>query len=226
MHSLRSRRTNTASIFFPAAMKAPIVVFIHGGYWQALDSSFFSHLARGLNAHGIGVAIPGYDLCPDVTVDHIIQQMRMATRELARLGHPLVDQRPFRWRTSRRLHAGDRLAGIRCFVARGSRHRGLRHFRPVRPWAAGRNVHQQGIASRRGDGEGREPVVLERAIARKPRCGGRRKRKRGISPAKPDHRRALGRGRACHAVRRYSRRQPFRGDCAPWPIRTRRWCRA
>jgi arylformamidase len=76
--------------FFPGENEGPIVVFIHGGYWQALDSSFFSHLAGGLNAHGVSVAIPSYDLCPGVTVDHIIQQMRAAARELARLGRPLV----------------------------------------------------------------------------------------------------------------------------------------
>jgi arylformamidase len=76
--------------FFPGSDQGPIVVFIHGGYWQALDGSFFSHLAGGLNAHGIGVAIPSYDLCPAVTVDRIIEQMRMATRELARLGHSLI----------------------------------------------------------------------------------------------------------------------------------------
>jgi arylformamidase len=74
----------------PAGSKAPIVVFIHGGYWQSLDTSFFSHLASGLNAHGIDVAIPGYDLCPQVSVEDIIAQMRTATRELARLGRPLV----------------------------------------------------------------------------------------------------------------------------------------
>jgi arylformamidase len=76
--------------FFAGERDAPIVVFIHGGYWQAFDASFFSHLAGGLNAHGIGVAIPSYDLCPDVTVDEIIRQMRHATRELARAGQPLV----------------------------------------------------------------------------------------------------------------------------------------
>jgi arylformamidase len=68
----------------------PIVVFIHGGYWQALDGSSFSHMARGLNAHGVDVAIPSYDLCPQVSVDEIIQQMRNASRQLARLGRPLV----------------------------------------------------------------------------------------------------------------------------------------
>lgn len=76
--------------FFPGDNEGPIVVFIHGGYWQALDSSFFSHLAGGLNAHGVSVAIPSYDLCPGVSVDHIIQQMRMASRELARSGRSLV----------------------------------------------------------------------------------------------------------------------------------------
>ncbi len=76
--------------FFPADNTGPIVVFIHGGYWQALDGSFFSHLAGGLNAHGISVAIPSYDLCPDVTVGEIIGQIRTMTRALARLGQQLV----------------------------------------------------------------------------------------------------------------------------------------
>jgi arylformamidase len=75
---------------FSGDSSGPIVVFIHGGYWQALDGSSFSHCARGLNAHGISVAVPTYDLCPAVTVADIITQMRMASRELARLGYPLV----------------------------------------------------------------------------------------------------------------------------------------
>ena len=56
---------------FPGDDNGPIVVFIHGGYWQALDGSFFSHCARGLNAHGVSVAVPTYDLCPQVTIDAI-----------------------------------------------------------------------------------------------------------------------------------------------------------
>jgi arylformamidase len=76
--------------YFPAANHGPIVVFIHGGYWQALDSSFFSHLARGLNAHGFSVAIPSYDLCPGVAVGDIIEQTRAAMRELAKMSRRLV----------------------------------------------------------------------------------------------------------------------------------------
>jgi arylformamidase len=75
---------------FPGGNQGPIVVFIHGGYWQALDGSSSSHLAAGLNAHGIDVAVPSYDLCPAVTVADIIVQMRTASRELARLGRALV----------------------------------------------------------------------------------------------------------------------------------------
>jgi arylformamidase len=75
---------------FAGGSDGPLVIFIHGGYWQALDSSSFSHCACGLNAHGISVAVPTYDLCPAVSVADIITQMRMACRELAKLGHPLV----------------------------------------------------------------------------------------------------------------------------------------
>jgi arylformamidase len=80
---------NTIDVFAGDG-QGPIVVFIHGGYWQALDGSSFSHCARGLNAHGIDVAVPSYDLCPQVTVDTIIAEMHASARALAKLGRPLV----------------------------------------------------------------------------------------------------------------------------------------
>jgi arylformamidase len=57
---------------------APLALFIHGGYWRSLDPSLFSHMARGLNAHGVAVAVVGYDLCPEVTIAEIIDQIRHA----------------------------------------------------------------------------------------------------------------------------------------------------
>lgn len=75
---------------FEGNSDGPLVVFIHGGYWQALDGSSSSHCVRGLNVHGISVAVPTYDLCPNVRIGDIIGQMRAASRELARLGRPLV----------------------------------------------------------------------------------------------------------------------------------------
>ena len=66
-------------LFLPAAGEtAPLVMFIHGGYWRAMDPSFHSHMARGLNERGFAVAMVGYDLCPIVTIADIIEQIRRA----------------------------------------------------------------------------------------------------------------------------------------------------
>jgi len=69
----------TVDLFFPEATgHTPLAMFIHGGYWRALDPSFFSHLAGGLTARGVAVAVAGYDLCPQVTIAQIIDQIRTA----------------------------------------------------------------------------------------------------------------------------------------------------
>src|SRR5262245_61111314 len=60
----------------------PSVIFIHCGYWQSLDRSFFSHMARGLNERGVTVAVPSYDLCPHVRIGDIVEQMRAACAAL------------------------------------------------------------------------------------------------------------------------------------------------
>lgn len=70
--------------FFEAG-DGPTVMYIHGGYWQAVHRSFHSHQARGLNAHGISVAVPSYDLCPNVRIGDIVEQIRAAVNTLARM---------------------------------------------------------------------------------------------------------------------------------------------
>ena len=62
--------------FFPSRAGAPICAFIHGGYWRSRDRKTFSYIAKGLNARGISVAIPSYDLVPNVTLLKIVDQMR------------------------------------------------------------------------------------------------------------------------------------------------------
>jgi len=57
---------------------SPLAMFIHGGYWRMNHWSSYSHMAASLNRHGIDVAIAGYDLCPQVTIAGIIDQMRAA----------------------------------------------------------------------------------------------------------------------------------------------------
>src|SRR5258705_2953958 len=63
-------------LFSPrGATTAPLALFIHGGYWRSLDPSLFSHIARGLHAHHVTVAVVGYDLCPEVTIAQIHAQI-------------------------------------------------------------------------------------------------------------------------------------------------------
>ena len=64
---------------FPAARKgAPVHVFIHGGYWRALDKHIYSHVAGPMVAAGATVVLPNYDLCPQVRITDIVLQMRRA----------------------------------------------------------------------------------------------------------------------------------------------------
>ncbi len=65
--------------FFPANDdNAPLALFIHGGWWRTLSPKSFSQMARGANAHGVSVAVAGYDLCPHCGIGDIIEQMRAA----------------------------------------------------------------------------------------------------------------------------------------------------
>jgi arylformamidase len=54
----------TVDIFPARVASAPLLVFIHGGYWRRFSSKEFSLVARGLVAHGIAVAVTNYSLCP------------------------------------------------------------------------------------------------------------------------------------------------------------------
>lgn len=81
---------------FPAARPdAPVLVFIHGGYWRALDKADHSFIAPAFNASGACVVLPNYALCPGtaqqpVTVPYITLQMVTALawtwRNIAALG--------------------------------------------------------------------------------------------------------------------------------------------
>ncbi len=60
----------------PAAKTgAPVLVFIHGGYWRSLDKADHSFIAPSFNADGAMVVVPNYALCPAVSVEHITLQM-------------------------------------------------------------------------------------------------------------------------------------------------------
>lgn len=58
--------------------QAPVLIFLHGGYWRSLDKSDHSFIAPAFVQAGVCVVVPNYALCPAVTVTHIGQQMARA----------------------------------------------------------------------------------------------------------------------------------------------------
>jgi arylformamidase len=54
---------------------APVLVFIHGGYWRSLDKADHSFVAAAFARKGVCVVVPNYALCPAVTVPDICLQM-------------------------------------------------------------------------------------------------------------------------------------------------------
>lgn len=59
---------------------APLVVYIHGGYWQRGDRKDSGFVARELNARGVAVALAGYTLCPEVSVMDIVGELRQCLK--------------------------------------------------------------------------------------------------------------------------------------------------
>jgi arylformamidase len=61
--------------FLKAADGGPTLLFIHGGYWQTRAKETFAVFAGGPMAHGINVALIGYTLAPDATLDEIVAEI-------------------------------------------------------------------------------------------------------------------------------------------------------
>ncbi len=80
----------TLDVFPAAEQLAPVVVFIHGGYWRSLDKSDHSFVAQAFTSEGACVVVPNYDLCPAVTIPDIVMQtvnaLAWTYRNVARFG--------------------------------------------------------------------------------------------------------------------------------------------
>ncbi len=65
--------------YFPAASRgAPLLVFIHGGYWQELSKNESLFAAPDCVANGIAFAAINYTLAPHTGVEMIVDQCRRA----------------------------------------------------------------------------------------------------------------------------------------------------
>ena len=76
--------------YFPTRQDAaPLLVFIHGGYWRSLDKSDFAWLAPPFVQHGVALALPNYGLAPQTTIEDMVRQQLRALAWLYRNGDRL-----------------------------------------------------------------------------------------------------------------------------------------
>jgi arylformamidase len=69
------RRERNRIDFLKAVDGGPTLLFIHGGYWQTRAKETFALFAGGPMAHDINVALIGYTLAPDATLDEIVAEI-------------------------------------------------------------------------------------------------------------------------------------------------------
>jgi acetyl esterase/lipase len=70
-------------LFHPGGTAKGLMIFVHGGYWLRFDKSVWSHLAAGALTRGWAVAMPSYDLCPQVRIADITRQIAAAVTAAA-----------------------------------------------------------------------------------------------------------------------------------------------
>jgi acetyl esterase/lipase len=69
--------------FLKARDDGPTLLFIHGGYWQNRAKETFALFAEGPLAYGINVALIGYTLAPEATLDQIVAEIHAGIDFLA-----------------------------------------------------------------------------------------------------------------------------------------------
>ena len=84
--SYGTRQRNKLDVFRCGKAAAPLMAYIHGGYWQRNAKEFYACLAEGPLAHGIDVAMIGYTLAPEATLTEIVAEARAALRWLRTQG--------------------------------------------------------------------------------------------------------------------------------------------
>ncbi len=80
------RERNRIDLFRCGVQGAPLLLFIHGGYWQRNSKDAFAWIAEGPLALGLDVALPGYTLAPEATLTEIVEEVRAAVTFLRREG--------------------------------------------------------------------------------------------------------------------------------------------
>jgi dienelactone hydrolase len=76
------RPRNRIDLFRCGRAHAPLLVFIHGGYWQRNAKEMFACMMEGPLARGFDAALIGYTLAPEATLTQIVAEARAAIRWL------------------------------------------------------------------------------------------------------------------------------------------------
>lgn len=71
-------------LFLPDSAPKGLVIYVHGGFWQSLDKSYWSHLANGPVSHGYAVAMAQYTLCPQARISDITGEISEAITVMAK----------------------------------------------------------------------------------------------------------------------------------------------
>ncbi|MHC2090423.1 alpha/beta hydrolase [Methylobacterium sp. CM6244] len=69
---------NRIDLFRSGAEDAPLLVFIHGGYWIRNTRQDFACMAEGPSRHGLDVGLVGYTLAPEASLTEIAAEIRAA----------------------------------------------------------------------------------------------------------------------------------------------------
>ena len=64
--------------YFSAGRNTPVVIFIHGGFWQMRSKNDFAFIADHFLKEGISVAMVGYPLAPQANMDEIVLSSKKA----------------------------------------------------------------------------------------------------------------------------------------------------
>ncbi len=64
--------------FYSGNPNGPMLLYIHGGYWQRGDKSMYSFISEAFIKNGVSVAVINYDLTPSVRMGQIPPQIRKA----------------------------------------------------------------------------------------------------------------------------------------------------
>ncbi|MGE5639142.1 MAG: alpha/beta hydrolase [Clostridia bacterium] len=80
---------NRVDLFAPKA-GAPLLAFIHGGWWQNRAKDNFGFIAEGPLAQGINVAMIGYTLAPNIRLTGIVAEIDSALTFLAKTNKAIV----------------------------------------------------------------------------------------------------------------------------------------